>query len=282
MMNNTDTFETGLPHMSSIWLDEDEETEKLYNLQSEKFLRDDSDQESIQVHMLNSDSVDNAIRTVPVTPQSGSVEQFSPQRPAPSPVSEPEQDTLSVSPRGPSRRSSIISRISRSSGSSDSSDSPQTGLRKKLLLRLKKKWGGNRLHPAQSVQQQKQQISAPFHFQHIFHANLGAGFDGPAAMDAAASASADITDLTVEDSDSDAGNLTEDSSDFYKEDSLDMGDSRRGSTNTLVLSKAFCTAEIKSSEFDRCKNRKGRNSGATYVSYEVEECMRRRSSAFYL
>lgn len=268
MNRHSDTFDSSIPHMSSIWLDEDEETEKLYNLQSEKFLRDDSEEESLQVYLLNSDSVDEVIRTVPVTPQSGSVEQFAPQRPAPSPLLE----NMLASPERPASILSAARTPSRHSSLS-SSEKPQTSLRKKLLLRLKKKWGGNKLRPLHSQKEQQNQISAPFHFQHIFHADVGAALGDPAAMGTVAS---------VADSDSDAGNLTEDSSEFYKEDSFDMSEGRRGSTNTLILSKAFCTEEIKSSEFDRSNYRKGRNSTATYTSYEVEECMKRRSSAFYL
>lgn len=44
-----------LPQMKSIWLDEDEEAEKLYGLQAQQFMGQDDEDESLSIMMVNSD-----------------------------------------------------------------------------------------------------------------------------------------------------------------------------------------------------------------------------------
>ena len=53
-ITNTGNETMNLPQMRSIWLDEDEEAEKLYGLQAQQFMGSD-DEENLGITFINSD-----------------------------------------------------------------------------------------------------------------------------------------------------------------------------------------------------------------------------------
>ncbi|KAG0657274.1 hypothetical protein C6P45_002454, partial [Maudiozyma exigua] len=165
-MNRNKSISSRVPHMSSIWLDKDENIEKLYNFQSEQFLRDEEDGENFQIFLMNSSIVSEEIRTVPVSPLSQHSPTFPPT---------PSRNSSNISPAYiSSSYDSDILTTDTSDISSDLSKTKKTksgnlkSVRQKLLGRLRKKWGRNYV----SNDKKKNAISTPFHFQHIFHANL--------------------------------------------------------------------------------------------------------------
>ncbi|CAB4252131.1 similar to Saccharomyces cerevisiae YHR061C GIC1 Protein of unknown function involved in initiation of budding and cellular polarization [Maudiozyma barnettii] len=250
-MNQNNTMESRIPHISSIWLDEDEDSEKLYNFQSEKFLRDDEEDGSLKIYMMDNNEVNKSIRTVPVSPLSEKVPTF------PSSLTGSNKKRFSLY-RYPSPENDILttdtSNITRSN-SSKSVSSNLTSLRGKLLGKLKKKWNNNVV----SSEKKKEVISTPFNFQHIFHANL----------DAAMGSDCIPKKNAILDTENDLDEITEVSSNIYNGSSIGFSEIPE---SPITFGKAYCTEEIKSFEFDR-DYRRVRNSDTTNMSFEMENCL---------
>lgn len=135
-----------LPRMKSIWLDEDEDSEKLYNFQSEKFLHNNEEYNKIQISLLNSHRVDENIRLIPVSPNSQPIEKF--------PNFENELNLSKKNCTLASNKSSV---------------------KEKLLSKLKIEWNkldyyANYRH--RQSESKKDLITGPYDFQHIIHADF--------------------------------------------------------------------------------------------------------------
>ncbi|CCD24485.1 Gic1p NDAI_0D01710 [Naumovozyma dairenensis CBS 421] len=130
-MNQNNQME--LPQMKSIWLDEDEEVEKLYGgLQAQKFLADENDEDNLDIMVLNSDKpvLDNKrFKNIPINPQFN-----------------------------------ITNTITTTSTSSGNSKKKQ----KKKLFQLFGKSNNNNTQSNNTISLKS--ISSPFAFQHISHA----------------------------------------------------------------------------------------------------------------
>lgn len=253
-MNRNKSISSRVPHMSSIWLDKDENIEKLYNFQSEQFLRDEEDDENFQIFLMNSSIVSEDVRTVPVSPLS----QHSPTFPSSS-----SRNSSNISPVNiNSSYDSDVLTTDTSDVSSDLSKTKKTksgnlkSMRQKLLGRLRKKWGSNYV----SNDKKKNSISTPFHFQHIFHANLENNL----------TTSNKQNGLTVDTT----GQRNDDALDNSSNIDVTSSMASAGSPiSPITFGKAYCTEEIKSSEYDR-DFRRLRNSDTTQVSFEMENYLR--------
>ncbi|SMN18214.1 similar to Saccharomyces cerevisiae YHR061C GIC1 Protein of unknown function involved in initiation of budding and cellular polarization [Maudiozyma saulgeensis] len=245
-MNYEDNTESKIPHMSSIWLDEDEDSEKLYNFQSEKFLLADEEDRSLKIYMVENNNVNKSIRTVPVSPTTENSPTFPPVsiETSKNRFSSSENDILTTD-------TSSISR----SNSTNSVSRNLTSLRGKLLGKLKKKWNNRTL----TSEMKKEVISTPFHFQHIFHANL----DAPIGNNYVPK-----KDMMI-DTDNGYDEFTEAPSNVHNNSTLCCPESPE---SPVIFSKAYCTEEIKSFEFDR-DYRRIRNSDTTNISFEMENCL---------
>lgn len=147
-ITNTGNETMNLPQMRSIWLDEDEEAEKLYGLQAQQFMGSD-DEENLGITFINSDK--------PVLSNKKNIE-----LPPLSPNSHPSCHH---------RRSNSNSAKSKESSSSSSSANKTNHKKVFLKLNLLKK----KLLGAQPDIRGKG-ISTPFDFQHISHADTRNGF----------------------------------------------------------------------------------------------------------
>ncbi|CAI4058821.1 hypothetical protein SKDZ_04G5090 [Saccharomyces kudriavzevii ZP591] len=136
-----------LPQMRSIWLDEDEEAEKLYGLQAQQFMGSD-DEENLGITFINSDK--------PVLSNKQNIE-LPPLLP----------NTHSSRYDGRSTSNSAVS-IETSSSSSTIKTKHKKVLFKLNLL--KKRFLGTQLDI------RAKNISTPFDFQHISHADTKNGF----------------------------------------------------------------------------------------------------------
>ena len=252
-MNRNKSLSSTVPHMSSIWLDKDENTEKLYNFQSEQFLRDEEDDEDFQIFLMNSSIISEVIKTVPVSP----LRQESPVFPA-----SPRRNTSNISPvHIDTSYDNDMLTTDTSDISSDFDKTKRTtsdnlkSMKKKLLGRLRREWGRNTV----SEGKKKGEISSPFHFQHIFHANLENNLAG-------SNKQAGLTvDTTME-----YDEALDSSSNINVPSSMEFSES---TSSPITFGKAYCTEEIKSCEYDR-DFRRLRNSDATQVSFEMENYLR--------
>lgn len=133
-----------LPQMKSIWLDEDEEAEKLYGLQAQQFMGPD-DEESLSIRMVNSDK--------PLLSNKKKIDL--------GPITAKNKFRM---PRSP---------VSRSFAGSSNTGGGQ-----------KSKNGFFSLFKGKEVNTLKnKKISTPFQFQHISHADAKAGFESDDEQD---------------------------------------------------------------------------------------------------
>lgn len=252
-MNRDKSISSRLPHMSSIWLDKDENIEKLYNFQSEQFLRDEEDEEDYQVFLMDSSIISKDIKTVPVSPLSHHSPVFHPS---------PRRNTSNISPMNidtsydsdmlTTDTSDISSQLN---GTKKTTSSNLKSMRQKVLGKLRKKWGRNYI----SEEKKKDEISSPFHFQHIFHANLENNLTATNKQKCL------TVDTTIEYDD-----VLDSSSNINVPSSMKFSESP---SSPITFGKAYCTEEIKSCEYDR-DFRRLRNSDTTQVSFEMESYLR--------
>lgn len=146
-ITNTGNETMNLPQMRSIWLDEDEEAEKLYGLQAQQFMGSDDDEENLGITFINSDK--------PVLSNKKNID-LPPLLPNPHPSSY-------------NRRSNSSSAKSKESSASSGNKTNHKNVFFKLNL-LKKKFLGAQLDI------RGKGISTPFDFQHISHADTRNGF----------------------------------------------------------------------------------------------------------